>query len=86
MSNVINFQSRQPTPVTETQDDDTMPKADRPAFSFDMLQADVDGFVSIDACVPLELAVEFMALLAKYREPTAEVQTAPRRTRKKATA
>jgi len=88
MTNVIDFQSRQPTSVTETQEDETtMPKLERPAFSFDTMQADIKGFVSIDACVPLQLAAEFMALLAKYREEAdTTAQSAPRRSRKNATA
>lgn len=38
----------------------------RPKFSFDMSQPDPRGFVLIDACVPFELAVEFMNLVNLY--------------------
>lgn len=38
----------------------------RPKFSFDMTQPDPRGFVLIDACVPMALAVEFMNLLTAY--------------------
>jgi hypothetical protein len=39
-----------------------MPAYDRPAFSFDMVQPDPRGPVLIDACVPEQMAREFLAL------------------------
>lgn len=38
----------------------------RQPYSFDMTQPDPKGFVLIDACVPLSLAVEFMNLITEY--------------------
>ena len=43
--------------------------AEQPArlpFSFDMTQPDANGNVLIDACVPLQIAIELMNLLALY--------------------
>lgn len=38
----------------------------RTKYSFDITQPDARGFVLIDACVPMALAVEFMNLLTAY--------------------
>jgi hypothetical protein len=40
-----------------------VPAYDRPAFDFEMVQPDPKGFVSIDACVPEQLAREFLAMV-----------------------
>ena len=39
-----------------------VPAYDCPAFSFEMVQPDPHGFVLIDACVPQQLAQDFLAL------------------------
>jgi hypothetical protein len=40
-----------------------VPTYDRPPFDFEMVQPDPEGFVLIDACVPEQLAHEFVALV-----------------------
>lgn len=39
----------------------------RKAYSFDITQTDARGLVLIDACVPMELAIKFMALIAEHK-------------------
>lgn len=39
----------------------------RQQFHCDITQPDPNGFVLIDACVPMSLAVEFMNLLTAYK-------------------
>jgi hypothetical protein len=70
MTNVVPFQRKPPMQTAPVAESDDMPEAieARSAFSFDMVQADQTGLVLIDACVPMELAVEFMDLIARYRE------------------
>ena len=70
MTNVIPFQRKSPMQTAPVAESDDMPDAIEPraAFSFDMVQADQNGFVLIDACVPMELAVEFMSLIARHQE------------------
>lgn len=57
--NVLPFRPAVP------EDDGTIHQ--RPHFSFDITQPDPKGFVHIDACVPMSLAVEFMNLLTAYQ-------------------
>jgi hypothetical protein len=59
MSNVVPFP---PTAANETEETSEA----RPKFSFDITQPDPRGFVLIDACVPLALAVTFMDLVTEY--------------------
>jgi hypothetical protein len=70
MTNVITFQSKAPMQTASLTRFDEMPDAIEPraAFSFDMSQPTPGGLVLLDACVPLELALEFMNLVNNYRE------------------
>lgn len=40
----------------------------RPKYSFDISQPDPRGFVLLDACVPMTLALDFMKLIALYAD------------------
>jgi hypothetical protein len=62
MSNVVSFPFATQTPIA----DHEVPES-RKAFSFDMTQPDGAGLVSIDACVPMALAVAFMELLGQFQ-------------------
>lgn len=57
MTNVVTMRPAVP------EDEGTNPRAQ---YSFDISQPDPNGFVSIDACVPMSLAIEFMNLLTAY--------------------
>lgn len=65
MSNVVRIR-----PVEAVQEDSSDQLQLRPKFSFDMSQPDPRGFVLIDACVPFELAVQFMNLVNLYSGDT----------------
>jgi hypothetical protein len=56
MSNVVKF----PAPITP------IDVEARPGFSFDMTQPTAAGFVLIDACVPMALAIAFMNLIDTF--------------------
>jgi hypothetical protein len=89
MTNVIPFQRKTTMQAASPADDVPDAIEARPAFSFDMLQTEEKGFVLIDACVPMALAVEFMDLLTRYREDAdteKPVNSNKRRSRTRATA
>lgn len=47
-------------------DEQLEPIHQRPRYSYDISQPDAGGFVLIDACVPVSLAVEFMNLITNH--------------------
>lgn len=59
----MNVVKLRPAIPEEDLDGETNP---REKYSFDMTQPDPRGFVLIDACVPMAMAVEFMNLLTAY--------------------
>ena len=70
MTDVIAFPHTAPQQPASLAGVDDMPKKiePRPAYSFDMFQAETRGMVLIDACVPTAVAIEFMRLLVESRE------------------
>jgi hypothetical protein len=60
MSNVVPF-----PPATAIEIEE--PIEPRAPYSFEITQLDPGGFVLIDACVPMALAVELMNLVTKHR-------------------